>query len=444
MTLSKLKEKWEGQDIGSRDIPEVDLWYIDLKDYLKEAFRGYKVSGFNTDSLFFTGFISKDGKDIYISHEVGVGPIDFDSKGSDLTSWGFFVWDKSQPKSDGEFCSINYLVTKVKELFENDAELILYVQLVDRAKVDKVLVNGEKYRPGTEIPCKAGDKISLVHNYDQTRAWDYIDKSGNLKELGVGDVCSFIVPKAVDADDRYAELLIYQNTWIEDIIQGGSDYLDLKKSTGWVKNIVPRVKLAESKCRINESSSEDLFEFIDSLKKADLIKGLNVHKGEDLYPEIFIKLPLSVGIDALEKYMGVVYTEQEYVKDPLYLQIEWHDDAHDLFSIGVSNDIGYEDIGILNISNMTKQLISSVFRASLAESKSIKAGLKESVQKITLEQFLGVYDCDMNGVVEVHTRTGLLFKLPLEDDDTLDISEFLSRPIYRIDKYSDCLALYLG
>ena len=210
----------------------------------------------------------------------------------------------------------------MRKLLENEnTEMTLFVQLVDRAKVDKVLVNGESYRCGTEISCKAGDKITLIHDSD--RGWWYVDKSGKEQELGLGASCSFVVPEVFDKSDCYAELFVYQNTWIEDIIQGGSDYLVLDKSTGWVKNISPRIKRFESR------------------------------------------------------------------------------------------------------------------------NQNVKIHLNESVQKITLEQFLNVYDCEMNGTVEVHTKSGLLFKLPLEDDDTLNIQEFFRRPIYKIDRFYDSVVVYI-
>ena len=69
--------------------------------------------------------------------------------------------------------------------------------------------------------------------------------------------------------------------------------------------------------------------------------------------------------------------------------------------------------------------------------------VKESVSKITLEQFLDVYDCDYNGKVNVNDATGRLFTLPFDDESTQVDSEYFKKPILRIDKIANELDVYI-
>ena len=63
----------------------------------------------------------------------------------------------------------------------------------------------------------------------------------------------------------------------------------------------------------------------------------------------------------------------------------------------------------------------------------------------SVAQLLNVYE----GKLEIHGKNGLMYKLPLDDEDAGDkklvtqISVTITRPIKKLERYSDCLVVYI-
>ncbi len=70
--MNKFK-KWDGkmlEDWGTTMSDEAKAFYRAFKNYLKREFPGAELTGFKPNHYDFSGFLTLDGKVVYISHSL--------------------------------------------------------------------------------------------------------------------------------------------------------------------------------------------------------------------------------------------------------------------------------------------------------------------------------------------------------------------------------------
>ena len=127
-TAMKIFKKWNNkhiEDWGSVMSDDAKAFYRAFKGYIRRCFPEAELVGFKPNHYDFSGFIKKDGKCIYVSHNIDRYKccVDFD----DMSCMNGVLYRTAKNEKDyhgghNNFTSINEFESNVKNLFNNERE----------------------------------------------------------------------------------------------------------------------------------------------------------------------------------------------------------------------------------------------------------------------------------------------------------------------------------